>query len=120
MINIILKTKKVYKLVTPKYDYDCIGYKEAKKTNCRVITLFFKNNKYKLKQKGISLYRQIQDLRLHGLLIDYCNTKKFDKGYTQTLSLSHLSYFCNYWGCDLCEMVSCDLEARDEILNSSV
>jgi len=101
---------------TNQLDYENAYYKVSLQRSLDVLQLFFTNNKYLLKKRGITLYRQLRDLEEAGVSVDYSNIAKYTKRKNNVCSLTYLSFFCEYWDKTLSEMISCNMEQRDKEL----
>ncbi len=100
------------------HNYNTPVFKRAMQDNCTVFKLLLKNNSYLLKQRGITLYRQLKDIQSAGFVIGYSNIHKLRSGKSISASLTYLHVFTAYWGLDLVDMLACDFESRDEALRS--
>lgn len=99
---------------TSMHNIDPELFSVIKTMNCDILRLFFKNNSYKLKKSGITLYRQVKELNNQGFHIAYQNICKYREGKEVWASLTIINIFCYYWGCTISDMINYDLEEYDE------
>lgn len=100
------------------YDFNNEDFNRIKEKNIKVLMFFFKNNSYLLKKNNLIFFRQIKELKAKGLTVDYGNISKLRDGKRFSSSLTYLNFFCDYWGLELKDMISIDLEEYDKRLEN--
>ncbi len=91
-------------------DWNCKYYLESVELAKEIILLFFKNNQYLLNKKGITLHKQVKELKSTGLRIDKINVYGYRSGKITSMNLTYLQFFCKYWGLKLKDMIYQDME----------
>lgn len=102
------------------HNYDTPEFSRIKTMNCVILVLFFRNNSYKLKKVGKTMYKQTKELKAMGYKVDHRAISKLRAGKWFSSTLSYLNFFCVYWNCTLIDMISHDLEEYDRRLAESV
>lgn len=76
-----------------------------------------RNNRYLLKQKGLSAIKQRKEFGAMGLKLNVHHYSQLLKGSRKTCNMTYIGFYAHYWGIEIGEFISRDMEKEGQMSN---